>query len=104
MLHVLSRDAWEAARTAGMYRAESLSSEGFIHFSRWEQLAGVVARYYEGVPDLVVLVVDPAGLDVRLEPSPSTGDSFPHLYSPLPVSAVAEVLPLEEALSRAAAG
>ena len=87
-----------------MYRAESLDSEGFIHFSSWSQLAATAARYYAGVPDLVVLVVDPSGLDVRVEPSPSTGDSFPHLYSPLPVSAVVEVLPLEGALARAAAG
>jgi uncharacterized protein (DUF952 family) len=56
------------------------------------------------VPELVVLVVDPAGLDVRVEHSPSAGESFPHLYAPLPVSAVTEVLPLEAALERAAAG
>jgi uncharacterized protein (DUF952 family) len=49
-------------------------------------------------------VVDPAGLDVRVEPSRSTGESFPHLYEPLPSSAVLEVLPLGEALARVAAG
>ena len=87
-----------------MYRAESLDSEGFIHLSSWEQLAATAGRYYAGVSDLVVLVVDPAGLDVRLEYSPSTGESFPHLYGPLPVPAVLEVLPLEDALDRAAAG
>jgi uncharacterized protein (DUF952 family) len=87
-----------------MYRVESLASEGFIHFSRWSQLAATAGRYYAGVPDLVVLVVDPSGLDVRVEPSPSTGETFPHLYEPLPVAAVVEVLPLEAALERAAAG
>ena len=102
ILHIVARSAWAAARTSGMYRAESLDSEGFIHFSSWSQLAATVGRYYAGVPDLVVLVVDPAGLDVRLEHSPSTGESFSHLYGPLPVSAVVEVLPLEEALERAA--
>jgi uncharacterized protein (DUF952 family) len=102
ILHIASRSAWEAARTAGTYSAESLSSEGFIHFSRWSQLAATAGRYYAGVPDLVVLVVDPSALDVRVEPSPSTGESFPHLYEPLPVSAVVEVLPLDEALERAA--
>ena len=104
ILHVCSAAAWAAARTSGIYRAESLSSEGFIHFSRWSQLAGTVGRYYAGVEDLVVLVVDPSGLDVRVEASPSTGESFPHLYEPLPVGAVVEVMPLEAALGRAAAG
>jgi uncharacterized protein (DUF952 family) len=95
IVHVCSSDAWAAARASGMYRAESLATEGFIHFSRWDQLAGTVARYYAGVPDLVVLVADPAGLDVRVE------NGFPHLYEPLPIRAVTEVLPLAEALERA---
>ena len=34
--------------------------------------------------------------------SPSIGEDFPHLYGPLPVSAVTELLPLEQALARAA--
>ncbi len=105
ILHIVSRSDWEAARTAGAYRAESLDSEGFIHFSRWSQLAATAARYYAGVSDLVVLVVDEAALDdLRVELSPSTGETFPHLYGPLPVSAVVEVMPLEDALARAAAG
>jgi len=101
ILHIASRSAWEVARTAGTYSAESLSSEGFIHFSRWSQLTATAGRYYGGVPDLVVLVVDPSELDVRVEPSPSTGETFPDLYEPLPVAAVVEVLPLDEALARA---
>ena len=86
-----------------MYTAESLSTEGFIHFSRWSQLAGTVSRYYADVGGLVVLVVDENALDdLRIELSPSTGETFPHLYGELPVAAVTEVLPLEQALERAA--
>ena len=85
-----------AGPTSGLYRAESLADEGFIHFSRWDQLAGTAARYYSGVPDLVVLVVEPGELPFRVE------NGFPHLYSELPVSAVAEVLTLPDALARAA--
>ena len=103
ILHVCTAGEWAEARTSGMYRAESLASEGFIHFSRWSQLAGTVSRYYSGVPDLVVLVVDENALDdLRIELSPSTGETFPHLYGELPVSAVREVLTLPEALERAA--
>ena len=97
IVHVCSAAAWSSARTSGTYRAESLESEGFIHFSRWSQLADTVARYYAWVPGLVVLVVDPAGLDVRVE------NGFPHLYGALPVTAVTEVLPLADALERAGA-
>ena len=97
VVHIASPEAWSAARTSGLYRAESLADEGFIHFSRWDQLAGTVERYYTGAADLVVLVVEPGELPFRLE------NGFPHLYEELAVSSVAEVLTLPEALERAAA-
>jgi uncharacterized protein (DUF952 family) len=96
VVHIASGPAWASARASGLYRAESLADEGFIHFSRWDQLADTAARYYAGVPDLVVLVVEPGDLPFRVE------NGFPHLYAELPVSAVTGVLPLEDALARAA--
>ena len=96
VVHIASPSAWERARTSGMYSAESLAGEGFIHFSRWDQLAGTAERYYAGVPDLVVLVVEPGDLPFRVE------NGYPHLYAELPLSAVTEVLTLPEALARAA--
>ena len=96
VVHIASPAAWEQARTSGMYSAESLAGEGFIHFSRWDQLAGTAERYYAGVPDLVVLVVEPGDLPFRVE------NGFPHLYAELPLSAVTEVLTLPDALARAA--
>lgn len=63
--------------------------EAFVHFSYESQVAGTAARYYAGVDGLIVLVVDEAGLDVRVE------NGFPHLYEPLPVASVVEVRPLE---------
>jgi len=96
VVHIASPSAWERARPSGMYSAESLAGEGFIHFSRWDQLAGTVERHYAGVADLVVLVVEPGDLPFRVE------NGFPHLYSELPLSAVTEVLTLPDALARAA--
>ena len=95
VVHIASPETLAQARTSGIYRADSLATEGFIHFSRWDQLADTAARYYAGVPDLAVLVVEPADLPFRVE------NGFPHLYAELPLSAVTEVLPLEEALARA---
>jgi len=97
VVHIASPEAWAEARTSGLYRAESLAEEGFIHFSRWDQLADTAARYYAGVPGLVVLVVEPGALPFRVE------NGFPHLYSELPVSAITEVLTLQDALARAEA-
>jgi uncharacterized protein (DUF952 family) len=92
IFHITTREAWAAARTSGMYRAESLDSEGFIHFSYASQLAATAARHYAGVTGLIVLSVDESALDIVVE------NDFPHLYEPLPVASVVEVRPLEAAL------
>ena len=89
ILHIATREAWATARTSGMYW---VGDKAFVHFSFASQLADTAARYYGGVPGLLVLVVDPDGLDVRVE------NGFPHLYEPLPVGSVVEVRPLESAI------
>jgi uncharacterized protein (DUF952 family) len=94
IFHIVSVEAWGAA--LGSYRPESLTTEGFIHFSYAEQVAATANRYYLEVDGLQVLEVDPGllGTELRVEPSPATGELFPHLYGPLPVSAVVTVHPL----------
>jgi uncharacterized protein (DUF952 family) len=99
--HITSLAAWEAAQRAGEYRAASLESDGFIHFSRRGQVLEVANSFYEGDEGLVLLEVDTALLhgDLRLElpaglPPPEgspPGERFPHLYGPLNLDAVVAV-------------
>ncbi|MEU0944802.1 DUF952 domain-containing protein [Streptomyces canus] len=99
IVHLTERSLWEEARARGTYeistRGRTLQEEGFIHCSTREQLPGTAARFFAGVPDLVVLVIDPARLDVPLKyeaPEPGA-EEFPHIYGPLPVGAVVDVEP-----------
>ncbi|KUL69914.1 MULTISPECIES: DUF952 domain-containing protein [unclassified Streptomyces] len=100
ILHLTERSLWEAARERGAYeistRGRTLQEEGFIHCSTRAQLPAVAAFLYgsyDGSDDLVVLVVDPERLDVplRYEAVKPGGEEFPHVYGPLPVSAVVDV-------------
>jgi uncharacterized protein (DUF952 family) len=105
ILHITGQEAWRAAQREGAYRPPSLATEGFIHFSRPAQLARTADRHYAGVPALLVLHVDEARLGdaLRVEVGDAaTGEEFPHLYGPLDVGAVVDVMPLEQALGRAA--
>jgi uncharacterized protein (DUF952 family) len=95
IFHIAERADWEAARAAGgpytvSTRGRTLAEVGFIHASRDEEQAETVRRaFYADLDDLVLLVIDPGGLDVRYEP---VGDDvFPHVYGPLPLDAVIEV-------------
>ncbi|MCU0491673.1 MAG: DUF952 domain-containing protein [Chloroflexaceae bacterium] len=105
IIHITSRAAWQQAQTEGSYRADSLTSEGFIHCSTPQQVVRVANTIYRGQPGLVLLCIDPARLTalLRYEPPVQTDDPlaaelFPHLYGPLNLDAVVQVLdfPAEE--------
>ncbi|MCO5970096.1 DUF952 domain-containing protein [Actinoallomurus soli] len=100
IFHIAERAQWEAVRDAGRpyevsTRGRTLAEEGFIHASRDEDQVSKVRRaFYADLDDLVLLVIDPARLDVRHE---SVGDDvFPHIYGPIPPEAVIEVRALPE--------
>lgn len=100
IFHITERSLWEAARERGTYemstRGRTLQEEGFIHCSTRAQLPSVAAFLYgsyDGPDDLVVLVVDPARLEapLRYEAPKPGGEEFPHVYGPIPVTAVVDV-------------
>lgn len=102
LLHITERVLWETAKSAGSYRIStrgiSLEQQGFIHCSLPYQLRGVAEANYNDMNDLVVLVIDEASLpaEVRYEDGGDGGDGekYPHIYGPLPVSSVTEVVPV----------
>ncbi|CAM3269401.1 DUF952 domain-containing protein [Tsukamurella hominis] len=103
IFHLALVSDWDAARAAGEYavstRGATLAEVGFVHCSTAEQWRGVRDRFYADLPaaDLVLLSVDPTGLDVRYEPpAPGVEELFPHVYGPIPVSAVVGVEALPE--------
>ena len=98
LVHLIEPAAWRAALSDGAVRPPSLDAVGFVHLSTPEQVHLPAERLYPGRRDLVLLVVDPARLTdpVRFEdgvPADPGGMLFPHLYGPLPVSAVTAVVP-----------
>jgi uncharacterized protein (DUF952 family) len=102
IFHITSRKAWDEAQRPGGYRAESLATEGFIHCSTLSQVLPVAENFYKGQHGLVLLAIEPTLLssDLRWEPpsagSPPPGvpegDSFPHIYGPINLDAVTQVL------------
>ena len=88
--HVTSKTDWENALLLGRYEAASLQSEGFIHNSTADQVAGVLERYYRNQKDLLLLHIDEDKLTapLRYELAPSVNDMFPHLFGPLNLDAV----------------
>ncbi|HET6995800.1 MAG TPA: DUF952 domain-containing protein [Chitinophagaceae bacterium] len=94
--HVTSVDAWNEAKTKGFYEHPSLKEEGFIHCSEDRQVSGVLSRYFEGQINLIKLLIDTEKLGSRLvfDWSPSSADTFPHVYGPINLDAVIEIVPV----------
>ena len=90
--HVVPAEIWAKSDGEPIYAADSLESEGFIHLSEQQQVAGVLDRYYQNVPNLLLLHVDPARLthELRYEEA-ANGELFPHLYGPVNKDAVVEI-------------
>jgi uncharacterized protein (DUF952 family) len=100
IFHITPRTTWEESQANGEYRGDTLAGEGFIHCCTPEQVAGVYGRYFRGQSDLLVLRIDSGRLTspLRWENPPGSDEMFPHLYGPLNLDAVIEVVPLETAL------
>ena len=104
IIHLASNNAWLAAVKKSEYRADSLSTEDFIHCSTSSQIVGVANTFYHGQHGLVLLILDPDKLDAELkweppaEPEPTharEGELFPHVYGPINLDAVTNVIPFE---------
>jgi uncharacterized protein (DUF952 family) len=95
ILHITTEAAWTAALAAGAYAADSLATEGFIHCSMPTQVVWVANQRFRGRTDLVLLHIDPSRLDAKIIYENLEGGEqlFPHVYGPIPVSAIVESTP-----------
>jgi uncharacterized protein (DUF952 family) len=96
IFHIAFESDWRAAQAAGEYRVSTrgrfLDDVGFIHAS-FEYQVPALRSFYEDVDEqLVVLVIDTERLDAPVVVEDGgAGEDFPHIYGPLPVSAVVEI-------------
>jgi uncharacterized protein (DUF952 family) len=93
--HLARRAPWDAAVADGTPYTRStvdssLEEVGYIHCSFSEQVQGVADRFYRGLTDIVLLSIDP----LRLEAEVRTENGYPHIYGPLPLTAVVSVVPV----------
>ena len=95
ILHITTRSHWQNAQQDGVYRAESLKTEGFIHCSTPAQVVTTANRFFRGQTGLVLLCIESDRVQAEIRYEAVHGDQFPHLYGALNLDAVMQAIDFE---------
>ncbi len=103
ILHITEASEYTRQRTAGGegFVDPSLEAEGFIHCSTIDQFLLPANERFSGRDGLVLLVVDVALLTSELiyEDCYESGMEFPHVYGPIDLASIVDVVDFEPASS-----
>src|SRR6266508_3786522 len=102
IFHIARSSEWRAALPTGEYRISTrdatLDEVGFIHCSYAHQVDRSARLVYadDDASDLVVLTIDLARVpaEIRHQNVGGGDEAFPHIYGPLPVAAVLDIVPV----------
>ena len=98
LFHLALNSDWQEAKLQGVYSVSTLGMQlkqvGFIHASWEHQVRETYDRFYSDFAEVTLLTIDPSCLAIPLRADAAvTGEFFPHLYGPLPISAVVKSCP-----------
>ena len=87
---ILTSDQWAQLQADGVFHGAPVDlADDYIHLSAADQLQGTLDKHFAGQSGLVIAEVDLAALGETVKWEISRGDAlFPHIYGPLPMSAV----------------
>ena len=93
---ILDKEEWKEAKKNGVYSGTTKDiQDGYIHFSEQQQIQETLKLFYPNQENLVLLKVHTLKLEHLLWEQASNGDMYPHLYSPLDTSTVADEYELQ---------
>jgi uncharacterized protein (DUF952 family) len=95
IIHLCPREEWLQAHQRGEFQDKSLLQDGFIHCSQIEHILDVANHYYQGIPDLILLWIDPDQVASKIQWENADNTLFPHIYGPINLNAVISVTDLK---------
>ena len=87
---ILTAEQWAGFSRDGVFHGAPVDlADGYIHLSTADQLQGTLDKHFAGQSGLIIAEVDLTGFGPELKWEVSRGGAlFPHLYAPLPMSAI----------------
>jgi uncharacterized protein (DUF952 family) len=96
IIHITERKQWEKAQNSGIYRTDSLDTEGFIHCSTPKQVIKVANTFFTNQKGLALLYIDSDKVQPEIRYETVEGnEQFPHIYGALNLDAVFRVAEFE---------
>jgi len=92
IFHIADNEEYNAARESGTqaYKPKPFDREGFIHCSTAAQIRGTLDKHFRSHDRVLILAIDAEREKghIKYEDLYNSGQDFPHLYRPLPLSSV----------------
>ena len=96
ILHITSLEQWEKAKSIGIYRGDTLDSQGYIHCSTARQIIKVADALYPNQKGLALLCIEAEKVKAKiLYEGYGAEESYPHIYGPLNIDAVVKAVRFE---------
>lgn len=88
---LLRPEEWATWRESGRFTGSPVDlADGYIHLSARDQLRETAAKWFADVDPAILVMVDLPSLGDTVKWEPARGGAlFPHVYGPIPSSAVA---------------
>ena len=88
---ICEKEEWESIKNNDFFEGSKIDQiDGFIHFSTSEQVKETLEKYFKSKNQLYLLEVNTDNLGLVWEVS-RNNQLFPHLYEPLPLSAITRI-------------
>ena len=86
---ILSKSEFETLKNNNHFEGTKKDIEdGFIHFSKKNQISGTLKKYFSKQKDLILLKIEVSKIEDLVWEQSSDGNIFPHLYSTFDISSV----------------
>ena len=96
---ICSLESWKSAEIKGIFDGYGIDiTDGFIHFSKINQIEQTLELHFKNSKNLVLLSVKHEELQITWEKS-RNNQTFPHLYGNLDTKHVEEVFYLKQDMS-----
>ena len=102
VFHVIPYENWQKIQKDKQekYTPESLSTDGFIHFCKADQLRDVITNFFSSSLNITIFRIDENALEQQMvyEPpleAPNSGVLYPHYYGSISTEIIEKVFHLQ---------